>query len=88
MLAAKYGGRTLDSVKRSGANGNGMASKSKTRMDLRRLALLVTAASAARSTGAIMLDEYLRSDGLLKVDLGASLTPTQRKAVLEVSICV
>lgn len=71
LLADKFDGRTLDSIQ----NGH---------MDFRRLALLVTAASAARGPGAAQLDDYLRRDGLTRIDLGDHLSAPQRKAVLQV----
>eukprot|EP00750_Incisomonas_marina_P027904 INCI6270.1.p1 GENE.INCI6270.1~~INCI6270.1.p1 ORF type:complete len:1108 (-),score=163.50 INCI6270.1:242-3565(-) len=71
LLADKFDGRTLDSIQ----NGH---------MDFRRLALLVTAASAARGPGAAQLDDYLRRDGLTRIDLGDQLSAPQRKAVLQV----
>lgn len=70
-LATKFDGRNLDSIR----NGT---------VDFRRLALLVTAKSAVEGPGAARLGDYLRRDGLSRIDLRDHLRPAQRKAVLDV----
>ena len=74
-LGSTFDGRTLDSVQNKKKQGG---------MDNRRVALLVTASSAARGPGAQLLAEFLRRDRVMKFNLGDNLTTAQRSNVVDI----